>query len=59
MSTSAVKPAAPTRTPGVGGLRRRWTVAFVVGELVGFAPPAITGATLATIGCPILCSSLA
>lgn len=31
-------------------LRRRWTSAFVVGELVGFVPPALTGATLAAIG---------
>jgi len=48
MSASTVKPAAPT--PVVGGLRRRWTTAFVAGELVGFVPPAITGAALATIG---------
>jgi hypothetical protein len=39
------------------GLRRRWTLAFVVGELVGFLPPAVTGATLAAIGCPMLSSS--
>lgn len=31
-------------------LRRDWTVAFVVGELVGFVPPALTGAALASAG---------
>ena len=34
------------------GIRRQWTVAFVVGEMVGFLPPAICGATLAAIGVP-------
>jgi hypothetical protein len=34
------------------GFRRRWTLAFVVGEMVGFLPPAICGATLAAIGVP-------
>jgi Ca2+-transporting ATPase len=33
-------------------LRRRWTAAFLAGELVGFAPPALTGATLAAVGAP-------
>jgi hypothetical protein len=47
---AAVKPAVPTRSPVVAGLRRRWTLAFLIGELVGFVPPAIMGATLATIG---------
>ncbi len=32
------------------GLRRRWTTAFVIGELVGFIPPAVTGALLAGAG---------
>lgn len=32
---------------GAGGLRRRWTVAFVVGEMVGFIPPAVAGTVLA------------
>jgi len=32
------------------GLRRHWTLAFVLGELVGFVPPAVTGATLGAIG---------
>ncbi len=39
---------APPR--GLDGFRRRWTWAFVVGELVGFVPPAVTGATMAAIG---------
>ncbi len=39
---------APTR--GLEGLRRRWTLAFVMGELVGFVPPAVVGATLASAG---------
>ncbi len=34
------------------GLRRSWTLACLVGELVGFVPPAITGATLGTLGVP-------
>ena len=38
----------PTRE--LVGLRHRWTVAFVVGEMVGFVPPAVCGATLAAIG---------
>jgi hypothetical protein len=28
------------------GLRSRWILAFVFGELVGFIPPAVVGATL-------------
>jgi MFS family permease len=32
--------------------RHRWTAAFVVGEMVGFLPPAICGATLAAVGVP-------
>ena len=31
-------------------LRTRWTIAFVVGELLGFVPPALTGAALAASG---------
>lgn len=31
-------------------LRRRWTAAFVVGEMIGFVPPAVTGAVLAAQG---------
>jgi hypothetical protein len=43
--------AAPgTRDRSLTGLRRRWTIAFVVGELVGFVPPALTGVTLAALG---------
>lgn len=34
------------------GFRRRWTVAFVVGELVGFVAPAVTGAALAAADAP-------
>jgi hypothetical protein len=37
---------------GAPGLRGRWTTAFCVGELVGFLPPAITGAVLAAAGAP-------
>src|SRR5215218_4066205 len=54
---SAPSPAPAGRGPvggpvGGPGLRRRWTRAFVIGELVGFLPPAITGATLAAWGAP-------
>ncbi len=35
---------------GSSALSRRWVGAFVVGELVGFIPPAATGALLASIG---------
>lgn len=31
-------------------IRRDWTVAFVIGELIGFVPPALTGASLAALG---------
>lgn len=31
-------------------IRRDWTVAFVIGELIGFLPPALTGAGLAALG---------
>jgi hypothetical protein len=36
--------------PSLDGLRCRWTLAFVLGELVGFVPPAVTGAALAAAG---------
>jgi hypothetical protein len=36
------------------GLRWRWTLAFLVGELVGFIPPAVTGAALAAASAPDL-----
>ncbi len=35
-----------------GGLRMRWTRAFVTGELVGFVPPALTGAVLVAADAP-------
>lgn len=31
-------------------MRQRWIAAFVLGELVGFVPPALTGAGLASAG---------
>ena len=37
-------------TPVVAGLRRRWILACLIGELVGFLPPATAGAALSTIG---------
>jgi len=33
-----------------GAWWRRWVGAFVVGELIGFVPPALTGALLASVG---------
>ena len=36
----------------LAGLRRDWTLAMVIGELIGFVAPAVTGATLAAIGAP-------
>lgn len=39
-------------SPPLGGLRGEWTRAFVVGELIGFVPPAVTGATLAALDAP-------
>ena len=52
-----------TSRPVVAGLRLRWTLAFIVGELVGFVPPAITGAVLATVGVPdpvlVVCLTIA
>ncbi len=32
------------------GLLQQWTTAMIVGELVGFVPPAVTGATLVWLG---------
>lgn len=40
------RPAAAAQ-PSPDGLLRRWVGAFVVGELIGFVPPALTGAALA------------
>jgi hypothetical protein len=34
----------------VAGLRCRWTLACLIGELVGFLPPASVGAALSTVG---------
>ena len=39
--------AVPTPSVATGRLRRRWIQAVVIGELVGFVPPAATGAVLA------------
>jgi hypothetical protein len=36
------------------GLRGRWRKAFVAGELIGFVPPALTGAALGAAGSPDL-----
>ena len=47
MTTLLVAPNQDLR-----GFRRRWTAAFVVGEMVGFVPPAICGETLAAVGVP-------
>jgi hypothetical protein len=41
---------SPAATVDTGWLRRRWTVAFVVGEMVGFLPPALVGAALGATG---------
>lgn len=43
-------PDTPTRS--LDGLRPQWTLALVVAELIGFAPPAIAGATLTSVGAP-------
>lgn len=43
--------AEPESTPQPD-LRRQWIVAFVIGELVGFIPPAVVGAGLAAAGVP-------
>jgi hypothetical protein len=49
-----VVPAAltPPVTMASSRLRRRWTTAFVIGELVGFVPPAVTGAVLGAADAP-------
>jgi hypothetical protein len=47
-SRGTPSPVATDTAPRLEGLRVRWTLAFVVGELVGFVPPAVTGAVLAT-----------
>ena len=52
MVPTALTPATLAPAPALAGLRPRWTLAFLVGELVGFVPPAVTGATLAAIGVP-------
>ena len=39
-----------TRTDPTLGLRSRWTRAFLLGELVGFIPPAVVGTTLGSAG---------
>jgi hypothetical protein len=38
--------------PAGSGLRRAWIRACVVGELIGFLPPAIVGAALGALGAP-------
>jgi hypothetical protein len=40
----------PTPARGRSPLWRQWTVALLLGELVGFVPPAATGAVLAATG---------
>lgn len=40
--------------PPAPRLRRDWTAAFVLGELVGFVPPAVTGAALGAANAPDL-----
>lgn len=39
-------------TADLAHLRRDWTLAVALGELVGFVPPAVTGASLAALGAP-------
>ncbi len=53
-SPAAATPAdsAPTDGGDPAHLRRDWTLAVALGELVGFVPPAVTGATLAALGAP-------
>ena len=43
---------APMEVGGGVHLRRDWTLAVALGELVGFVPPAVTGASLAALGAP-------
>lgn len=47
---STLTPTAPAPASGTAGLRGRWIKAFLVGELIGFLPPAVVGATLGAIG---------
>lgn len=51
MSLTAADRVDRTAIPS---LRWRWTVAIIAGELVGFLPPALTGAALATVEAPDL-----
>jgi hypothetical protein len=46
---AAMTLASVTSTRELTGLRRRWTLAFVFGELAGFVPPAVVGASLASV----------
>jgi hypothetical protein len=46
---TALTPRLSSSAVTVHSLRRHWTVALVVGELAGFVPPAVTGATLAAL----------
>jgi hypothetical protein len=54
LTSPAATPAdsAPTDGGDPAHLRRDWTLAVALGELVGFVPPAVTGATLAALGAP-------
>jgi hypothetical protein len=45
-----MRSSAATAAPSAAPLHRWWTVALVAGELVGFVPPALTGAALAAVG---------
>ena len=51
-------PRKSRSTPGaldpLDGLRSRWTVAFLFGELIGFLPPALVGASLSAAHAPDL-----
>jgi hypothetical protein len=47
VGTAGAQPGSESRA---GDVIRLWTVALVVGELVGFVPAAVTGATLAAAG---------
>ena len=50
--TAAARADARTGGAGLPHLRRDWTLAVAAGELVGFVPPAVTGASLAALGAP-------
>ena len=43
---SAVRATSTSPDHRLDGFRRRWTAAFLFGELVGFVPPAMTGVVL-------------